>query len=328
MSAYAGTSPEIRFWTVTDRYKELSTFRVDGIVMEMCSDVADAPADFSDLASCYGIAWHGGDGSFRLGPHCDPDTSFGPGDDDLSDDGVTFGGASVWSPGGEIVVFANVQGGSGYLAAWFDWNDDGDFDDAQEKMIARNVYLGLNNISFTIPEGAGYTPYRAIKSRFRLYNSEPTGLMGIESTMGGVGDGEVEDYDYLPGIPTAVHLLRFEALADGVDVRVEWETATEVSTLGFNLYRSDGPAGEREMLNGALIPVQAPGSSDGGLYSWPDRMVEPGITYYYWLEEVDLQGVSTVYGPVPGAVKLWSERELPIRRGATPPLQASSTPEP
>jgi len=50
-----------------------------------------------------------------------------------------------------------------------------------------------------------------------------------------------------------------------------------------------------------LIPSQAPGSLQGAVYYWEDAGVDPGGTYYYKLEAIDLYGAATVHGPVSAA---------------------------
>jgi len=80
-------------------------------------------------------------------------------------------------------------------------------------------------------------------------------------------------------------------------VVVEWTTESEVDLAGFNLYRSDSPAGPYVKVNTALIP----GASDpllGGRYAYTDTNVVAGRTYYYKLEDVDLDGTTTLHGPI------------------------------
>lgn len=102
--------------------------------------------------------------------------------------------------------------------------------------------------------------------------------------------------------PTGVELSRFEAWADGAAIRVEWETASELDTLGFNLYRAESADGPWTQLNDALIPAQMPGSPVGAVYQVVDESVQPGITYFYWLEDVDLYGVTSLHGPISAEV--------------------------
>lgn len=99
--------------------------------------------------------------------------------------------------------------------------------------------------------------------------------------------------------PLAVTLAGFSATQQGDAILVTWETASELHNLGFNLYRATSPAGPETQLNAALIPSQAPGSTAGFTYTWEDRAnLVAGQTYYYWLEDVDLSGATTLHGPV------------------------------
>ena len=80
-------------------------------------------------------------------------------------------------------------------------------------------------------------------------------------------------------------------------VLVEWTTESEVDMAGFNLYRSDSPAGPYVKVNDALIP----GASDallGGEYAYTDTNVVAGQTYYYKLEDVELDGATVLHGPI------------------------------
>ena len=80
-------------------------------------------------------------------------------------------------------------------------------------------------------------------------------------------------------------------------VVVEWTTETEVDTAGFNLYRSDSPDGSYIKINHELIP----GASDpllGAKYVYTDTNVVAGRTYYYKLEDVELDGTTTIHGPI------------------------------
>jgi hypothetical protein len=98
--------------------------------------------------------------------------------------------------------------------------------------------------------------------------------------------------------PLAVTLNSFEASAQADHVLVAWETVSEVSNSGFNLYRSQSADGPRQMLNAALIPSQNPGATQGAAYRWQDFAVRPDEVYYYWLEDVSLSGATTIHGPV------------------------------
>jgi subtilisin family serine protease len=96
--------------------------------------------------------------------------------------------------------------------------------------------------------------------------------------------------------PLAVTLASFDAQAQLDHVLLLWETASEVDNLGFTVLRSTEPGMPPDGM--AFVPSQSPGSTQGFSYSWQDRKVEAGATYWYWIEAIDLAGVATRHGPV------------------------------
>jgi len=112
---------------------------------------------------------------------------------------------------------------------------------------------------------------------------------------------------------TLVELSSFTAIGYEDHVEIEWTTATEIDNAGFNLYRSLSKVGEKSKLNEGLIPAQSD-ELQGASYSFTDENYTPGVTYYYWLEDVDLHGRSTMHGPVsavPTSVEDREEAPLP-----------------
>lgn len=80
-------------------------------------------------------------------------------------------------------------------------------------------------------------------------------------------------------------------------VTVEWTTATELNTAGFNLYRSEISAGPFERVNEDLISASAD-PLVGAKYVFTDTGVVAGRTYYYQLEDVEIGGATTRHGPI------------------------------
>jgi hypothetical protein len=99
-------------------------------------------------------------------------------------------------------------------------------------------------------------------------------------------------------IPTAVTLSFFTANWDSEQVLVAWETTMEQNTVGFNVWRSETRDGGYVQVNETLIPVASPGGVWGGSYAFTDFDVTPGTTYYYKLEELEVDGARNWYGPV------------------------------
>lgn len=80
-------------------------------------------------------------------------------------------------------------------------------------------------------------------------------------------------------------------------VVIEWSTASELDTAGFNIYRSQHPEGPFEKVNVHLIPA----SNDplvGDSYEYEDVSVIAGNTYFYQLEDVAFSGETTRHGPI------------------------------
>ena len=109
-----------------------------------------------------------------------------------------------------------------------------------------------------------------------------------------------------------VTLAWFTATGGDGQVLVEWETASEIHLVGFNLWRNTSETGDYARLNDSLIPSKAIGSVTGAYYSYTDKDVINGTAYYYKLESVAADGVSEFHGPV----------------SATAGVQPTSTPTP
>jgi hypothetical protein len=95
-----------------------------------------------------------------------------------------------------------------------------------------------------------------------------------------------------------VELAWFTATAQEGAIVLAWETASEIGLLGFHVYRAEAIDGPRTRLTGDLLPGQGPGSR----YEFVDEMVTPGVSYWYWLEAVDIHDTGTLHGPVSAAV--------------------------
>ncbi|MCX8094590.1 MAG: DUF11 domain-containing protein, partial [Caldisericia bacterium] len=101
------------------------------------------------------------------------------------EDGVTFLSYITPSQNANIRVIASTNG---YLNAWLDFNIDGDWADAGERIFTNQpLTAGTNNLSFAVPSYAslGFTYARF---RFTTYSVSSPSYTGLEN------NGEVEDY--------------------------------------------------------------------------------------------------------------------------------------
>lgn len=126
--------------------------------------------------------------------------------------------------------------------------------------------------------------------------SEPFWSGPLQARISAGGGDKTVNFDPQP-VPTGVTLVSFTATPVDDGIALAWETAAEHNFLGFNLYRGDSPDQQDVQLNDSLILSQAPGSSLGDSYFFLDTEVERGRIYYYWLEDVSLDG-TRLYGPV------------------------------
>jgi hypothetical protein len=70
-------------------------------------------------------------------------------------------------------------------------------------------------------------------------------------------------------------------------INVEWSTASESQLNCFNVWRDGEVIGS----------VEATNTTQTQFYSFADHQAAPGNTYHYWLEVVELDGSTTMFGP-------------------------------
>ena len=89
----------------------------------------------------------------------------------------------------------------------------------------------------------------------------------------------------------AMSLAAFQAIAaDKVTVQLKWVTGSELTTIGFNVFRSGMVDGKYKKLNGELIPAKHPGELTGDTYKFSNKKIKSGKTYFYKLEIVKSDG--------------------------------------
>ena len=99
--------------------------------------------------------------------------------------------------------------------------------------------------------------------------------------------------------PTNIKLSALEAVPSNKQVILKWKTETETDNAGFNIWRAEG----FQKVNDSVIP--ALGSSvEGSDYDFVDEWVLNSKRYFYLLEDIDTNGISTFHGPVK-AVPRW-----------------------
>ena len=157
-------------------------------------DFGDAPEPLPTLLAADGARHLIVDGAPRFSAQPDSEAngqpSTGLDGDDLSgddEDGVTQAGTAL--PGStDAAVKLSIQGSAGIVDAWVDFNDDGSFGGADERVITQlSVSPGSVLPTFDVPAG---TPARALSARYRISST------GSDRPAGPAHDGEVEDHPF------------------------------------------------------------------------------------------------------------------------------------
>lgn len=94
-------------------------------------------------------------------------------------------------------------------------------------------------------------------------------------------------------------------------IALEWATASEAGSLAFRIYRATEPGGYRAVV------FETPATGGPGLpatYTFVDKDVETG-TYWYWVADVNAQGVEQALTTVLAADYGLGGQELPVPAG-------------
>jgi hypothetical protein len=106
--------------------------------------------------------------------------------------------------------------------------------------------------------------------------------------------------------PTAVKTDAFSVTQTSSGARLSWHTSGEMHNLGFNLYRD--VSGQKIKINpsliagSALLMRESAEQHGARTYGWIDRSTQS--SGLYWLEDVDVNGIRTLHGPVQAEVQV------------------------
>lgn len=89
-----------------------------------------------------------------------------------------------------------------------------------------------------------------------------------------------------------IELSRFVALVSEEGVLLNWVTSSETNNVGWDIYRSLSEDGTYVKVNARLIPG-AGTSSEMRVYEYLDRTAVASSTYWYYLEQINLDGTRT-----------------------------------
>ena len=106
--------------------------------------------------------------------------------------------------------------------------------------------------------------------------------------------GSAYIYHSINDLSLPVELSLFTATTSSDNVILTWRTETEVDNAGFSIYRSERTAGEDASSSGNYTEIAfVEGARNAGMptdYQFTDKKAEPGKTYFYYLEDIDIAG--------------------------------------
>jgi hypothetical protein len=132
------------------------------------------------------------------------------------------------------------------------------------------------------------------------YNQDQT-----DTDNNGIGDRCDIDYLWVAlqdclNSPTRIELSAIEAIPSNKQITLKWQTESETDNAGFNIWRADNFV----RINDVLIPASGSPLS-GSEYDFVDEWVLNGKRYFYLLEDIDNNGISTFHGPVKATPRLF-----------------------
>ena len=158
-----------------------------------------------------------------------------------------------------------------------------------------------NGVEEGYPSTAGYfriaVPANRTISKLQARNSDNSIFDTQTSNQWSSGDpGTETNLDDQHDVSLPVQLTSFMAIPGDGEITLKWVTESEVGVLGYEILKSLKEENDYHKLPTFIKAVGY--SSSRREYSYTDREVTNGITYFYKLVSVDLDGRRKIYGPV------------------------------
>lgn len=102
-------------------------------------------------------------------------------------------------------------------------------------------------------------------------------------------------------LPLPVTLIALAASPGDQTVKVTWSTETEIDNLGYYIYRSTNQSANYSRINAQLVPSKGFSMSTQSYQYQDDRDLINGITYYYKISDVDVNGRERIHETIASA---------------------------
>lgn len=159
-----------------------------------------------------------------------------------------------------------------------------------------NYTISENEDWLSLSETSGTTPGSfTITATENNTGSTRTGEVAVESS--GVSGSPQTVTVTQSNIEVPVELSLFTAEAKESSIILKWRTETEMNNYGFNIYRSLEDSSGYQKINRDVIPG-AGNSNEAHEYFFLDKQVAYNKTYYYKLEDINLEGTKTLHDAI------------------------------
>lgn len=143
--------------------------------------------------------------------------------------------------------------------------------------------------------------------------NETSGFTAEDSSPSGI-DGALVNFPQEPWVPgdpaLPVELSSFTTTISAENfISLIWVTQSETAVAGYYIYRSaDDQLGNAEIIS-PMIPAH--NSPTQQIYNYTDSDLYASGTYYYWLQNIDLDGSDAFHGPVSAYYNTQGEYSTP-----------------
>jgi subtilisin-like proprotein convertase family protein len=172
--------------------------------------------------------------------------------------------------GSTTSITLTPSSGTNYFYCWIDWNNDLDFNDANETIFATTSYTSNHTASISIPSGTANGNYR-----MRVANS----WSGAITACGPSSYGEYEDYTFsvvsapaCPGTPSSLIASNITSTT----ATISWTAASPAPGSGYDIYYS----------NVSTVPTAgtpATTTTAAGVVTKSLTGLTANTTYYFWV---------------------------------------------
>lgn len=188
------------------------------------------------------------------------------------------------SPGNNITVNLASSSGTHYYYVWVDWNNDLDFNDAGETILATSSYAATATATIPVPAGLAYGTYRV-----RVAQS----YIGAITNCGTAPYGSYVDFSLMVAAPpTCIPPQGLTLLsATTTSATVQWTVSTPAPANGYDVYYTTSTTAPTAATVPQYTGVAGPTQLISGL--------TPSTTYYIWVRKrCSSSDISYWSGPV------------------------------